>query len=82
MSGLVMLWAAIGCSAGAGHGIALWRSAHRPGFVAWSDACRLPLLSAVLVAAASARALAPAVGGWVVGLIVACGALLVLRHER
>jgi hypothetical protein len=82
MSGLVTLWAAIGCSAGAAHAAAQWRSAHRRGLVAWSDAFRLPLLVAVLVAAAFARALLPAVGGWMVGLIVTGGALLVLRHER
>ena len=82
MSGFVTLWAAIGVSAGATHAAALWRSAHRRGLVAWSDAFRLPLLGAVLVAAAFARALLPAVGGWMVGLIVTGGALLALRHER
>jgi hypothetical protein len=82
MTGLVTVWAAIGVATGAAHAAALWRSAQRRGLVAWSAAFRLPLLGAVLVAAAFARALLPAVGGWMVGLIVTGGALLVLRHER
>jgi hypothetical protein len=82
MSGLVTLWAAIGFTAGAAHAAALWRSAHRRGFVVWSDAFRLPLLGPVLVAAAFARALLPAVGGWMIGLTATGVAMLVLRHER
>jgi len=82
MSGHVGVWAAIGFTAGAAHAVALWQSAHRRGLVAWSAAFRLPLLGAVLVAAAFARTLLPAVGGWTVGLIVTGGALLVLRHKR
>ena len=82
MNGLVTLWGVAGFTAGASHAISLWRSAHRGTFVAWSAAVRLPLLGAVLLAAAVARTLLPAVGGWMAGLIVTGGALLVLRHER
>lgn len=82
MSGLAALWTAVGLTAGAAHAVALWRSAHRGTYVAWSAAFRMPLLGAVLVAAALSRALLPAVGGWIVGLILTGGALLVLRHQR
>ena len=82
MSGLAVLWTAIGLAAGAAHALALWHSAHRRGLVTWSAAFRLPLLGGVLVAGAFARTLLPAVGGWTVGLIVTSGALLMLRHQR
>ena len=82
MTGLVTLWAAIGFTAGGAHASALWRSAHHRGVVAWSAPFRLPLVGAVLVASAFAHTLLPAVGGWMIGLIITSGALLVLRHER
>ncbi len=82
MSGPAALWTGIGLAAGASHAVALWRSADRGTYVAWTAVFRLPLVGAVLVAAALARALLPAVGGWIIGLIVTGGTLLVMRHQR
>ena len=80
MSALVTLWTAVGLTAGAVHAAALWRSTHSGTSVVWSAALRMPLVGAALVAAAYSRALLPAAGGWIVGLIVTA-ALLVLRHQ-
>lgn len=80
MSALVTLWTTVGLTAGAAHATALWRSTHGGKSVVWSAALRMPLVGAALVAAAYSRALLPAAGGWIVGLIVT-GTLLVLRHQ-
>ena len=80
MSALVTSWTAVGLTAGAVHAAALWRGSHGGTSVVWSAALRMPLVGAVLLAAAYSGALLPAAGGWTIGLIVTA-ASLVLRHQ-
>ena len=71
MSTRMILWMVIGIAAGVTHAVALWRSAHAYKTQGWSAVWRLPVVVAVLVSAALAHALIPAVIGWAAGLIVA-----------
>lgn len=77
----VALWIALGAVAGAAQAAALWQTAHAWSRASLATAWRLPAVVAVLVAAAFAGTLLPAVSGWACGL-ASTGGLLCLRSER
>jgi hypothetical protein len=68
MIGSLWLWLFLGATAGIGHAWALWRTAqqwrHSPLRGVW----RLPAVVMLLVGAAVAGRLFPAIGGWAGGL--------------
>ena len=67
----MVLWSVIGIAVGVIHAVSLWRCAHAYKIQGWSAVWRLPLVAAVLVSAALAHTLIPAVIGWAAGFIVA-----------
>jgi hypothetical protein len=81
MTGTVVAWIAIGAVAGVMHAAALWRTAHDWTGPPLATAWRLPAVAAVLVGAAFAGTLLPAVSGWAGGL-AGTGAFLCLRSHR
>ena len=81
MSVRAMLWIAMGIAAGATHAVALWRSTHASKIQGWGVVWRLPAVAVVLVFAAFAHALLPAVIGWLVGLTTA-SVLSLVRTRR
>ena len=81
MSTRMILWMAIGIAAGVAHAVTLWRSAHADTTQGWSAVWRLPAVAAVLVSAALAHTLLPAVIGWVTGLTVASVVYLVKERR-
>lgn len=80
MSVRLIVWTAIAIAAGVTHAAGLWRSAHASKNPGWSAAWRLPVVAAVLVSAALAHTLLPAVVGWAAGLTVA--SVVYLARER
>ena len=80
MSIRVVVWTAIAVAAGVIHAAGLWRSAHGSTNPAWSAACRLPVVAAILVFAGLAHTLLLAVVGWAAGLTVA--SVVYLARER
>jgi uncharacterized membrane protein len=76
-----VLWIALGALAGVVHAVALWSTAHRWTRSSLVAIARVPVVVAVLIAAATARTLLPAVGGWATAL-VSTGTLLFVWSRR
>lgn len=81
MSVSLLAWFVIGAAVGASHAVALWRAAHRPSRQGWAFLWRLPLVVAMLIAAALSGTLIAAAIGWTTGLTVTAGALLIGRKR-
>lgn len=76
-----ILWLTLGTAAGVTHAVALWRASHASTGQGLSAVWRLPVVAAVLVAAAVAHALVAAGMGWTTGLTLT-GAWYLARRRR
>jgi hypothetical protein len=76
-----LIWLVLGLAVGIAHGWGLWRTSRLRRHAATAAVWRIPAVVVLLVGAAVAGRLFPAVGGWAGGLTGA-GTWLLLRSGR